>query len=454
VRPLAAIKVVHRNSRKLQREKLLRYFLLSTPRPSDEEGLAAPADDVLPAFNHPILNRALAAFAYRDYRVLWFGAFASTVGTWMQKVAQSWLIFDVTKSKFYLGLDDFLGQLPILLFTIIGGTIADRHDRRQLLLGSQYVQMATAFALAALVFFDVVHVWHILLLSFTTGLAQAFGGPAYQSLLPLLVKKKDLPNAIAFNSIQFNLARTVGPLLAGVTLAAFGMAACFGLNGLSYLLVIVALLALNVKQLKPTERKPLVHELRGGLSYVRREPAMMGLLVVGFLTTFLAGPLLTFLPVIASEVFAGGIGQYSQMMAFSGAGSVAGALVVAWVGRFKHMGLTLLIIEVVFGGLMIAFANSEVAWLSNVLLFFGGAALMIVTSMMFSLVQLVVPDHLRGRVVSIYMVAFRGGMPLGSLAAGYAATLTSAPMMLTINGVLVSGVAAYFLLKSHGVREL
>jgi MFS family permease len=180
----------------------------------------------------------------------------------------------------------------------------------------------------------------------------------------------------------------------------------------------------------------------------------MGLLVVGFLTTFLAGPLLTFLPAIASDVFKGGFGQYSRMMAFSAAGSVTGALVVAWFGRFRHMGLTLLIVEVAFGGLMIAFANSRVAWLSHLILFFAGGSLMIVTSMMFSLVQMIVPDHLRGRVVSIYMVAFRGGMPLGSLAAGYAATLTSAPMMLTINGVLVSGVAAYFLLKSHGVREL
>jgi MFS family permease len=425
---------------------------LSNSRPSSTP--ETPADDVLPTFSHPVLNRALAAFAYRDFRILWFGAFASTVGTWTQKVAQSWLVFDLTRSTFFLGLDDFLGQLPILLFTVIGGVIADRHDRRRLLLGSQYAQMATAFALAALVFFGVIHVWHILLLSFATGLAQAFGGPAYQSLIPLLVKKKDLPNAIAFNSIQFNLARTLGPLLAGVTLAAFGFAACFGLNGLSYLLVIGALFLLTVKPITPAAREPLVRELRSGLSYVRHEPAMLGLAVAAFLTTFLTGPLLTFLPVIASRVFEGGIGHYSRMMAFSGAGSVAGALVVAWMGRFKHMGRTLLIVEVAVGGLMVAFAASRVLWVSEILLFFCGASLMVVTSMMFSLVQLVVPDHLRGRVVSIYMVAFRGGMPLGSLAAGYAATLTSAPTMLAVNGVLVSAVAVYFLLKSHGVREL
>lgn len=392
--------------------------------------------------------------AYPDFRLLWIGALASTIGTWMQKTTQSWLVFDLTQSTFYLGLDDFLGQLPILLFTVLGGVIADRHERRRLLLGSQCVQMATAFVLAALVYFDVIHIWHILLLSFSTGVAQAFGAPAYQSLIPLLVRKKDLPNAIAFNSIQFNLARTLGPLLAGVVLGAFGMAACFGLNGLSYLLVIAALLSLSVKQVKPAERKPIVQEMKGGFAYTRTEPALLGLTVLGFLTTFLAGPLVTFLPVFARDVFHGGIDEYTWMMSFYGAGSVGGALVVAWLGRFRHMGRALLIVEAVFGGLLIAFAASRSLWLSAVLLFSTGATLMIVMSMMFSLVQLIVPDELRGRVISIYMVAFRGGMPLGSLAAGYAATLVTAPVMLMANGVLIAAVGGYFLLKSHGVREL
>ena len=372
----------------------------------------------------------------------------------MQKTAQGWLVFDLTKSTFYLGLDDFLGQLPILLFTVIGGVIADRHERRRLLIGSQFVQMATALALAALVYTGGVRIWHILLLSFATGIAQAFGGPAYQALIPLLVKKDDLPNAIAFNSIQFNLARTIGPLLAALTLAAFGMAACFGLNGLSYLLVIGALFMLSVKQVKPTERRTIAHEMKGGLSYVRHEPALLGLTALAFLTTFLSGPLLTFLPVFARDVFRGDIDEYSRLMAFSGAGSVVGALIVAWLGRFPHMGRAVLVVLVAFGGFLIAFALSRALWLSTLLLFMTSATLMIASSMMFSLMQLSVPDHLRGRVVSIYMVAFRGGMPLGSLAAGYAATLASAPATLVANGVLVGVVAVYFLIKSHGVREL
>ena len=164
----------------------------------------------------------------------------------MQKVAQSWLVFDLTNSSFYLGLDDFLGQLPILLFTLLGGVIADRHDRKRLLIGSQFVQMATALALATLVYHGNVHVAHILALSFTAGLAQSFGGPAYQALVPSLVHKKDLPNAIALNSTQFNLARVFGPLAAGVTMATLGATGCFSLNGISFLIVIVALMSLSV----------------------------------------------------------------------------------------------------------------------------------------------------------------------------------------------------------------
>ncbi len=401
-----------------------------------------------------ILRRALAAFTYRDFRLLWFGAFASTVGTWMQKVAQSWLILEIAKSPFYLGLDDFLGQLPILLLTLIGGVIADRHDRKRLLLSSQYVQMATALTLAALVYWGRVEIWHILALSFIAGLAQAFGGPAYQSLVPTLVEKKDLPNAIALNSIQFNLARVFGPLLAGATLAVFGTALCFVLNGVSFLVVIMALLALSIKHIPTTDRKPILHDLKGGLAYVRGQPAIVALTILAFLTTFLGLPLLTFLPIFARDIFHGDVGRYSVMMSFSGAGAVVGALVVAWLGRFKHMGLTLLLVQLAFGVLVTAFALSRTLWLSYLLLFLDGAALLVVFSMTASLVQLIVPDHLRGRVVSIYMVAFRGGMPLGSLWGGYAASLSSAPYVLAVNGVLVTIVALYFLVRGHGVREL
>ena len=403
---------------------------------------------------HAVVSRAFAAFRYRDFRILWLGAFTSTVGNWMQKVAQAWLVFDLTGSSFYLGLDDFLGQLPILLLTLVGGVVADRHDRRRVLIGWQLVQMSTAFTLAALVYFDAVHVAWILTLSFVAGLGQAFRGPAYQALIPSLVEKKDLPNAIALTSIQFNLARVIGPLLAGATLAAWGSAVCFGLNGASFLVVIFALLGMAHAHVKPADQKPLLDEMRGGLRYAKGEPAIVALTVLGGLTTFLGLPLLTFLPVFARDVFGGDINRFSHMMAFSGAGAVCGALVTAWLGRFRHMGWALLTILGVFGSLVTAFALSRVGWLSNLLLFLTGATLLMTFSMTASLVELIVPDNLRGRVMSIYMGAFRGGMPLGSLAAGYVASFTSAPTVLAVNGVLIVGVALYFLVRSHGVREL
>ena len=403
---------------------------------------------------HPVIGRALAAFHYRDFRILWFGAFTSTVGNWMQQVAQSWLVFELTNSSFYLGLDYFFGQLPILLLTLIGGVVADRHDRRHVLLGSQLVQMSTAFTLAALVYVNKVYVAEILALSFIAGLGQAFGGPAYQALIPSLVQKKDLPNAIALNSIQFNLARVFGPLLAGLTLAAWGSAACFGLNGLSFLVVIVALLSMTIRHTKPAEQKSLVDELKSGVRYAKGESTIVALTVLGGLTTFLGLPLLTFLPVFAKDIFHGDINRFSHMMSFSGAGAVCGALIVAWLGRFRHMGRALLLTQAAFGMLVTAFAISRVVWVSDTLLFFTGATLLMTFSMTASLVQLIVPDHLRGRVMSIYMVAFRGGMPLGSLAAGYAASRTSAPLVLEVNGVLILVVAIYFLFRSHGVREL
>ena len=405
----------------------------------------------------------LAAFAYRDFRVQWIGACSSAIGTWMQIVAQNWLVLSLTNSPFYLGLDAFLQQLPIILLTLIGGVFADRYDRRKTLLASQYIQIFTSGTLAVLMYLHVVHVWHIMALSFMTGVAQSFGGPAYQSLLPSLVDKKDLPNAIALNSIQFNLARVLGPLLFAATLAVFlkwgynepqAMNAAFALNALSFFVVIGTLMSLHVKHVPTTHTKRMRDELKGGLNYVRHHDSLVALIVLAAATTFLGFAVLTFLPVFAQRVFQGGASTYSRLMAFSGAGSIVGALVVAWRGKSRRMGLTALVMQAVYGFLILSFAMSSVLWLSEILLFFTGAALMIVFSTVTSLVQLIAPDEMRGRVMSIYMVAFRGGMPLGSLAGGYFATIIGAPKVIAINGVLLIVVAAYFLfVRSHGVRE-
>jgi MFS family permease len=381
----------------------------------------------------------------------------------MQSLAENWLVLSLTGSAFFLGLDAFLQQLPIMLFTLIGGVVADRSDRRHTLLLSQWVQMASALMLAALVYFRLVEIWHILALSFLTGLAQAFGGPAYQSLIPSMVGTKDLTNAIALNSIQFNVARVLGPLLAGATLAAFArwgvpeftaFAACFTLNGLSFLVVIVALLSLHIKHLPSVPTQRMIEQLRGGLRYVRRERTISGLTVLGASTTFFGIPMLTLLPLFAKDVFGSDVEGYSRLMAFSGAGAVTGSLVVAWLGRFPRMGFTTLVTQIAFGISTVMLGLSETLAVSYLLLFVSGVALMIVLSTITSLVQLAAPDDMRGRVMSIYLVAFRGGMPLGSLVSGYAASLTSAPLVLVVDGVMLAVVALYFLLRGRTLRAL
>jgi MFS family permease len=408
------------------------------------------------------IRRTLIAFTYRDFRVQWIGACTSSIGTWMQIVAQNWLVVSLTDSPFFLGLDAFLQQLPIILFSLIGGVFADRYDRRRTLMLSQVVQMSTSAALAILMYFQAVQIWQILALSFVTGCAQAFGGPAYQSLIPSLVDKKDLPNAVALNSIQFNVARVLGPLAFGFTLTAFrawgysepqAMNACFLLNSLSFLVVINTLMMLRVKHIPPATSGRMQDELKSGLSYVRHHSSLAALIVLAAATTFLGFALLTFLPIFAKQIFHEGANTFSHLMAFSGAGSIVGALIVAWLGKFPKMGWTALIVQAIYGLLIIAFAVSRVLWLSDILLFLTGAALMVVFSTVTSLVQMIAPNEMRGRVMSIYMLAFRGGMPLGSLMSGWFATYLGAPLVIGINGALLVVVAIYFLSRNHGVLD-
>jgi MFS family permease len=426
--------------------------------PPSPDAVATPA----PMLGSKALQRMFSAFIYRDFRVQWFGACTSSIGTWTQSAAQNWMVLELTRSAGYLGLDAFLQQLPIMLFTLVGGVLADRRDRRRTLLTSQYIQMTTATILALLVFFGVVQIWHILVLSFMTGLAQAFGGPAYQALIPSLVDKKDLPNAVAFNAIQVNVARVLGPLVFSATIGAFaiwgfsdvqGMAACFAVNALSFLVVVYTLMSLHVKHIPATGVQRMRDEMRTGLMYVRNQGSLVALTVLAAATTFLGFAVLTFLPIFAQDVFHQGANTYSHLLAFSGAGSIVGALVVAWLGKFKRMGLTTLLVQIVYGLVMLAFAASTTVWISEALLFIAGAAMMIVFSTVTSLVQLIAPNEMRGRVMSIYMLAFRGGMPLGSLVSGYLATFIGAPTVISINGVLLVVVALYFLVRSHGVRE-
>jgi MFS family permease len=401
-------------------------------------------------------GRIAIALKHRNFRLLWMGAFMSSIGTWMQRVAQAWLIITMTRSRsaFFLGLDSFLGELPLLLLTMVGGVFADRRDRRHMILMSQIIQMLVALVLAVLIYMRRIHIAHVLALSLIAGCVRAFGGPAYQSLISTLVGKEHLPNAIALNSIQFNLAQVIGPLAAGAALAAFGMVACFGLNSISFLFVIAAVVALREVHVPPTATESMLAQFRGGLRFVQGSPNLVTVMVLGFCAAFLGGPLLTFLPVITRDVYHRGVGFYTQLMTFSGAGAVVGALMVAWLGKNKHMGRILLILLTLFGTIIAGFGLSRNIYLSALILFTGGSLFVMCSSLTTSLAQLLAPPEFRGRVLSIYLVAFLGGSPLGGLASGWLVIRAgSAPMMLLVNGTALTLVALYFLIHGQDLKD-
>jgi predicted MFS family arabinose efflux permease len=382
---------------------------------------------------------------------MWIGACVSTTGTFVQQFAQSWLVYDLTKSPFYLGLDLFLGQLPIMLFSLFGGVFADRLDRTKMLLYSQYIQMICAFVLAALFFSHTVRIWHILTLSFLVGCGQSFGGPAYSALLPTLVKGEDLSNAIAMNSIQFNLARVLGPMLGGLAYTTLGATWCFTLNGISYLAVILSLFMIKVKFVPPTLRESVMKSMGEGIRFIRQREGLAPLVALAFCTTLLGFSITGFLPVIVQTIFHKGPQTFELLLVFSGAGSIAGALIVAAMERLKGLGHVVLLSLVALGAATAGFALSRWLPLSCVLIFFAGAAIMGSASLMLSLVQLIVSDQMRGRVMSVYNLAFRAGIPLGSLAMGKLIPIFGVSWALAGSGGILIGVSLYFLVVMRNV---
>jgi MFS family permease len=401
-----------------------------------------------------VIRRVFKAFQYRDFRLMWMGACASSIGTWMQILAQSWLVLKLSDSPFLLGLDAFLGGIPIFLFSLVGGVVADRFERRKVLLFSQWVQMGAAFLLTALIGFHLVRVWQILCLSFLTGFAQAFGGPAYQALIPTLVDKEDMPNAIALQSIQFNVARVIGPALGGIALTQLGEKWCFGLNGLSFFAPIISLLMIKTRFYPQKTSESILAGMKQGIAFIRRQSAMEALMVLAFCMTALGVPMMTFLPVFARNVFHQGPATFTLFLSASGIGSIVGALTVAFLGNVRHKGRIALIMLTCLGAGIAGFALSTSVWLSCVMLFFSGASLISVFTLVNSLVQLITTNEMRGRVMSVYNFAFRGGMPMGNLLTGWLVPLFSAPLVLAVNGLVLMAVAVYFLAVQRRVAAL
>jgi predicted MFS family arabinose efflux permease len=401
-----------------------------------------------------LIRRIFKAFQYRDFRLMWFGACASSIGTWMQIVAQGWLIYRLSHSARLLALDQVLGGLPIFLFSLFTGVIADRLERRKILLVSQYVQMFSAAVLTVLVATGVVHVWQILCLSFLSGTAQAFGAPAYSALIPTLVEKEDMPNAIALNSIQFNVAVMVGPALAGQALAKFGEQWCFGLNALSFLAPILSLSFITARFLPVKTTESMFTSLKEGIKFTRKQSSMEALIVLAFCMTALGMPMRTYIPVFVKDIFHRGPEAFGNLLALMGLGSIIGSLAIATAGNMRKKGLVALAALMCLGAGISAFALSKSLSFSGVVLVVVGASMMAVFATVSSLVQLITTNEMRGRVMSVYNFAFRGGMPMGNLLTGWLVPMFTAPIVLGVNGVLLVFVALYFLFVQRRLAAL
>lgn len=383
------------------------------------------------------LSSTFSALSHRNYRLLWIGAFISNIGTWIQKVGQPWLILSLTGSPLLLGLDGFMQDAPLLLFLLIGGAISDRFDKRRILIFSQVVQGTSALLLAVLIVTGHITVWTVIVLSFVVGCVQSLSTPAYLSLLPSLVSPAHISNAIALNSMQFNLSRFIGPAIGGVVVASLGVAWCFGLNALSYvaLLIVLPLIQFPPTQSERVSLSSLGKSISEGVQEVHRRPELLSVTVAVFFVSFFAGPILNFIPVVAKENLNAEAGGFSLMLSAFGAGAVVGAVRVAALKAHSNRHQILFASSGVLAAAIAAIALSHIFLLSLALMFVSGFAFVSCGSVGNTIMQTGVAERLRGRAISIYATAFRGGLPLGSLLTGVVSEHFGAQTALLLNGI-------------------
>jgi predicted MFS family arabinose efflux permease len=388
-------------------------------------------------------RQTFAALKYPNYRLWFFGQLVSLAGTWMQSAAQGYLIYQITRSPVYLGYVSFAVGIPTWLFTLYGGVIADRVSRRALMIITQTSMMILAFILAALTFTGVVQPWHILLLAFLLGVAQAFDAPARQAFVLEMVEREDLTNAVALNATMFNLAVAVGPAVGGLTYAAFGPGWCFMLNGLSFIAVIVALALMKLKALAPVGRRgsPML-ELREGLRYVVHHQYIGVLIAMIGVSGLFGASLFSLFPAWAVAVLHGNETTNGLLLSARGVGALIGALFIASLGRFRFKGRVLTFGSFAFPILMLVFSALRGLPFSLLTLVAVGFAQILTFNLINALVQTQSEDRYRGRVMGVYSLVFFGSMPIGALVAGAIAQQTNEQLAVVLGAsvLLVSAV--------------
>ena len=444
-----------------------------------------------------------SALGHRNFRVFWAGAFLSNTGTWMQTVAQGWLVLQLTDSAFWLGFDGFAASVPGLLLTLLGGVFADIFDRKRMLILTQTVAGLTALALAALVWTGAVHFSMILVASFVTGCCFALAGPSYLAITIDLAGREDLSNAIALNSTQFQLSRVLGPTLAGVAFKVFGVAGCFFVNGLSYIAIVGSLLLVRFGDDKaktsaadatvaadaatgtgatdaateaaamtdagatggadatrpaPARRtldgRAIWRDLTEGFRYVRGRPRVLMLITLSAVTSVFGVPYLTMMPLFARDVLRLDAGGLSVLLAAAGAGSFCAALWITFLGDVRGKGWYVLGGSFAFGVCLVGFALSETFWVALVFLFLVGFGVVSSVAVSNMLLQRLVTDEMRGRVMSMFLLSFIGAWPVGNLLAGTAAKYYGAPRTLAAGGIIVAAFVALVAARNPRLRAL
>ncbi len=399
------------------------------------------------------LPATLRALGYRNYRLFFGGQLISLIGTWMQNIAQAWLVYRITGSSVLLGAVAFTGQIPIFFLAPLGGIVADRRSRWRIVIATQTASMLLALALAALTLTGTVHVWHIFVLASLLGTVNAFDIPARQAFQVEMVGKADLMNAIALNSSMFNASRVIGPAIAGILVAAIGEGWCFFANAVSYVAVIAGLLLMNVEERARSAPgiSPWASVVEGFGFVVRNMPVRAILTLLGVVS--LTGmPYTALMPIFADRILHGGPRAMGWLMGCAGVGALGGALRLASRTELKGLGRWLPRASFAFGAMLIGFAWSRAFWLSACLLVLAGFSMMIEMASSNTLVQSMAPDELRGRVMSVYSMVFMGMAPFGALLAGAAADRFGAPWTVTGSGIVCMTAAFVYWTQLARIR--
>ncbi len=408
----------------------------------------------MPRLSSPTrLPTVLRALKHRNFQLFFSGQLLSLIGTWMQNVAQSWLVYRLTGSSLLLGTVGFAGQIPMFLLAPIGGAVADRHSRHRIVIATQTSSMVLALTLSALTLKGHVQVWQIVVLALLLGIVNSFDIPARQAFIVQMVGKQDLLNAIALNSSMFNSARVIGPAVAGILVASVGEGWCFFVNGISYIAVIAGLLMMRIEPRPVREAHPsAVVELLEGIRFVRHAMPVRVLLMLLGLVSLIAMPYTVLMPIFADRILHGGAMGLGLLMGATGLGAVLGALTLAARTGVEGLGRLVAWACTGFGVSLVLFAFSRWFWGSVLILIPLGDCQMLQMACSNTLIQTMVPDHLRGRVMALYSMMFMGMAPFGALGAGYMADQMGAALTVAIGGVACLAGAFFYSLRLPALR--